>query len=228
LHPSYELLTSEVDRVLKQRNALLKSVGPSGGSRSARQLDDDARFTLDVWDTKLASAGEELASARAQLVDDLAPRVALSYGVLAGGSARPEARSTGFEYHRSWQGQLLDALKAARSDDLRRGVTTTGPHRDDMVTTIAGLPARTHASQGEQRCLALALRLAGHQLVTERVSSSPVLLLDDVFSELDPSRSEALLQSLPPGQSILTTAGHLPPGTAVEARFTVTEGKILR
>ena len=96
-----------------------------------------------------------------------------------------------------------------------------------MDTAIAGMPARTQASQGEQRCLALALRLAGHQLVTDRVANTPVLLLDDVFSELDPARSEALLQGLPPGQSILTTAGHLPPGARVEAGFKIDDGKIL-
>jgi DNA replication and repair protein RecF len=93
---------------------------------------------------------------------------------------------------------------------VRRGVTTVGPHRDELSLSVGGLPARTHASQGEQRSVALALRLAGHAVVRETTGSSPVLLLDDVFSELDPDRSEALLAHLPPGQALLTTAGPLP------------------
>jgi len=129
---------------------------------------------------------------------------------------------------------LRDALLAAREDDLRRGVTTVGPQRDDLRLDIGGLPARTHASQGEQRTLALALRLAGHRLVAAAVGSPPLLLLDDVFSELDGARAEALMANLPAlsdTQAILTTAGALPPGAlalgAVAARFRVEEGKLL-
>ena len=101
-------------------------------------------------------------------------------------------------------------LAAARSDDVRRGVSTVGPHRDDVVLTIGDGPARTQASQGEQRTLALALRLAVHHVVTAAAESPPVLLLDDVFSELDPDRSAALLANLPEGQTLLTTAATLP------------------
>jgi DNA replication and repair protein RecF len=101
-------------------------------------------------------------------------------------------------------------LAAARRDDIRRGVSTVGPHRDDLELSIGGLPARTHASQGEQRTLALALRLAAHRMVAEKAGSTPVLVLDDVLSELDPQRSTALLRHLPAGQVVLTTAGVLP------------------
>ena len=118
-------------------------------------------------------------------------------------------------YVRSWTGELLDALVAHRTDDLRRGVNTVGPHRDDLVLTLDGREARTHASQGEQRCLALALRIGVHQLVVARTGLTPTLLLDDVFSELDPARSRALVAELPPGQSILTTAAPLPAGIDV-------------
>jgi DNA replication and repair protein RecF len=106
-------------------------------------------------------------------------------------------------------------------------VTTVGPHRDELILQVGGLAGRTHASQGEQRSLALALRLAGHQLVTERIGSPPILLLDDVFSELDPARSEALLTCLPSGQAVVTTAGDLPPGAEVAARARVEDGKVL-
>jgi DNA replication and repair protein RecF len=129
----------------------------------------------------------------------------------------PPWRSTG----------LAEALVAARADDLRRGVSTVGPHRDDLDLKIAGLPARTHASQGEQRSLALAMRLAAHHIVTDITESSPVLLLDDVFSELDPDRSDALLRSLPPGQTILSTAAGLPPGIVPGAVLEVRQGAVI-
>ena len=98
---------------------------------------------------------------------------------------------------------------------MRRGLNTVGPHRDDLVIVLDGREARTHASQGEQRCLALALRLGIHELVRAGTSMAPTLLLDDVFSELDPARSRALVAELPAGQAILTTAAPLPEGIAV-------------
>src|SRR4029078_11991416 len=105
---------------------------------------------------------------------------------------------------------LAAALAASRADDVRRQLSLVGPHRDDLELSIADMAARTHASQGEQRTLALALRLAGHRLVAERIGSSPVLVLDDVLSELDPTRATALLHHLPRGQVVITTAGALP------------------
>ncbi|MDQ3385470.1 MAG: DNA replication and repair protein RecF, partial [Actinomycetota bacterium] len=124
-------------------------------------------------------------------------------------------------------GGLAAALAAARAEDLRRGVTTVGPHRDELDLAIDGLPARTHASQGEQRSLALALRLASHAVVTDVTGSSPVLLLDDVFSELDPERSDALLAHLPPGQALLTTAGPLPEGASPGLVVRVVGGRLV-
>ncbi len=106
---------------------------------------------------------------------------------------------------------LAEALASVRKDDLRRGVSTVGPHRDEIELSIGGLPGRTHASQGEQRSLALAMRLAAHAVVTKQTGSAPVLLLDDVFSELDPDRAHALLANLPAGQTVLTSASGLPP-----------------
>jgi DNA replication and repair protein RecF len=125
----------------------------------------------------------------------------------------------------AWHGRdggLTAALAAARADDLRRGASTVGPHRDDLALTIGGLPARSHASQGEQRSLAVALRLASHQVVTDTVGMAPVLLLDDIFSELDASRCDALLAALPPGQALLTSAAGLPPGARPEQVLHVT------
>jgi DNA replication and repair protein RecF len=232
LHPRHDAVISEVERVIRQRNALLKSAtsAPGGAGRAARagrDLPDDVRITLDVWDSKLAAAGEELAAARDALVGDLSPLAGQAYAHLAATAARRGRDAIGLAYRRSWPGSLAAALAEGRADDLRRGVTTVGPHRDELDLHVGGLAARTHASQGEQRTLALALRLAGHGLVTDTIGSAPILLLDDVFSELDPGRSEALLDGLPPGQAILTTAGEVPASAEVTARYRVEDGKIL-
>jgi DNA replication and repair protein RecF len=194
----------ETDRVLRQRAALLRQSGGRSGT--------EVIATLDVWDQRLADAGKVLVAARERLVADLDPLVASAYGHLAGVGDRLLMTQ---HYQRSWAGDLLDALAGSRRDDLRRGVNTVGPHRDDLVLEIDEREARTHASQGEQRCVALALRLGVHQLVRARTPLVPTLLLDDVFSELDPSRSRALVAELPTGQSILTTAAPLPEGIEV-------------
>jgi DNA replication and repair protein RecF len=187
----------EAERVIRQRTALLRQ---SGG-----RLKDDIATTLDVWDQRLASAGLALALAREVLVDRAAPLVERGYRALAG---RDETVS--LAYRRSWEGDLGDALAARRAGDVRAGVTTVGPHRDDLVVRIAGRDARLHASQGEQRSVALALRLGLHQLLTDRLGQPPILLLDDVFSELDPDRSRALVEQLPVSQALVTTAVPLP------------------
>jgi DNA replication and repair protein RecF len=194
----------EVERILRQRGALLRQ---AGGRVSA-----DVASTLDVWDQRLADAGKILVAARERLVTALDELVGPAYGRLAGLPGTILVRQ---HYVRSWTGELLDALAAHRQDDLRRGVNTVGPHRDDLMVTLEGREARTHASQGEQRCLALALRIGVHQLVVAKTPLTPILLLDDVFSELDPARSRALIAELPKGQSILTTAVPLPAGIEV-------------
>ena len=198
--PKLDVLRTDVDKVLRQRNALLRQAGG--------RLTPDVEVTLDVWDAKLAEAGEALADERSRLVARLAPVLGAAYDLLAQRSAEVT-----IVHDPRWRAEgLAAALAAARSDELRRGVSLVGPHRDEVALAIGGLPARTHASQGEQRSLALALRLAAHQVVTEAAGSAPVLLLDDVFSELDPDRSAALVANLPPGQTLLTTAAGLPEG----------------
>ena len=216
LHPRHDALRSEVERIVRQRNALLKQA--AGNPRPPA----DVMTTLDVWDQKLAQTGEALADARDDLVGALDPHIQAAYAQVAERSADVAA-----SYHRSWTGPLSGALGSSRSDDLRRGVTTVGPHHDDLLISLAALPSRTHASQGEQRSLALAMRLAGHRVVTGTIGSAPVLLLDDVFSELDPDRAEALLGSLPEGQTLLTTAGTLPARAQPARVLRVEEGKVL-
>lgn len=213
-HPRYDALRAEVDKVLKQRNALLKGAGG--------RLDESAAFTLDVWDAKLVESGGRLAEARRALLDRLVPVLARTYDAVANRPADVTA-----SYEADWAAAGLGpALARSRADDVRRGVSTVGPHRDDVELRLAGLPSRTHASQGEQRALALALRLAAHHVITEITGSAPVLLLDDVFSELDPDRSDALLANLPPGQTLLTSASGLPPHARPELVLRVRDGKI--
>jgi DNA replication and repair protein RecF len=222
LHPRHDALRRDLERILRQRTALLRQ---SGG-----RLTPDVATTLEVWDAKLAVVGEALATARAGLVARLEPALAKAYGDLAASGASVTAA-----YEAPWrEAGLAAALAAARHEELRRGVCVVGPHRDELRLTLAGMPARTHASQGEQRSLALALRLAAHRLVAETLDEVPVLLLDDVFSELDPGRSEALLHHLQlgsfghaaGGQAVLTTAGHIPPGAPAEQVVRVVDGRL--
>jgi DNA replication and repair protein RecF len=202
----------EVERILRQRAALLR--------QSNGRLGEGVATTLDVWDQRLAKSAGVLISSRERLVVDLSPLVAAAYGRLAGVGNEAAVVQ---RYQRSWSGELREALQASRTDDLRRGVNTVGPHRDDLIIDLDAREARTHASQGEQRCLALALRIGVHRLVCRRTELTPTLLLDDVFSELDPSRSRALVAELPEGQSILTTAAPLPEGIDVARILPITE-----
>ena len=216
LRPRDDALRLELERVLRQRNTLLK--------QAFGRLTEEVGLTLDVWDQKLAAVGEEIGARRAEIAEALAPLVTEAYGRLAG--VPVEVTVT----HRpSWAGaaDLATALAAARDEDLKRRVSTVGPHRDDIELRLGDLPARTQASQGEQRSLALALRLGVHRLVADRVGVPPVLLLDDVFSELDAGHSRALIELLPEGQALLTTAGDLPVGIEPERRLSLASGKIL-
>jgi DNA replication and repair protein RecF len=210
----YDAIRLELDRILRQRNTLLRQIGG--------RLDADAETTLDVWDGRLVAAGEQLGKARTALVERVAPYVTGAYTKLAGGGDitlgyAPAWRTTG----------LATALAAARDEDVRRGMSTVGPHRDELELAIDGMPARTHASQGEQRTLALALRLGVHELVAERSGSTPVLVLDDVLSELDSGRASALMQLLPAGQIVITTAGTIPTAADPDRVVRIEQGSVV-
>ncbi len=202
------------NRIIKQRNALLRR---TGGHRSTSLV-----RSLEVWDEEWANAGTKLAEYREQLVSMLEPVFCELYSLYSsvvptgkGGMSSSEGRA-GVSYRRSWKGRLVDALRESRDEDIRRGVTTCGPHRDDLVLYLDSREARLQASQGEHRTLALALRMALHQLVIDRDHRVPLLLLDDLFSELDETRARALKEAMPVGQAFLTTANGLPKGVGVD------------
>jgi len=217
LSPRYDAARTDYERVLKQRNALLR-----GGVR-----DEDARVTLDVFDDQLVTAASELVRGRLRLVDRLVPAVTRGYCALGGDESH-----IGAAYEAEWSdgGDIEPSLRAAletkRKAELDRGLTLVGPHRDEWHLTINELDARHQASQGEQRTLALALRLAGHEVVAELTGAVPVLLLDDVFSELDADRAAALVRNLPAGQTLLTTAGAVPAAVEPERRLYIRAGAV--
>jgi len=226
ISPRYDAARSDYERVLKQRNALLK-----GGARGG-----DGPSTLDVFDLQLAAAGAELVRGRRKLLTRLVPEMSRAYEQLAGADPLGSSGLVTAAYEAEWipagtddddlGAVLLGALTDRRRNELDRGVTLVGPHRDEWHLLIGGLESRTHASQGEQRSLALAMRLGGHRLTTELTGTAPVLLLDDVFSELDERRAVALVEHLDRGQTLVSTAGAVPHGIVPDTTLRVAAGMV--
>jgi DNA replication and repair protein RecF len=238
--PRFAGVRSDYDRVLKQRGALLKTAGAA--MRAGRTGDIS---TLDVWDGHLARHGGELLAGRLDLVADLAPYVASAYGGVAPGSVPAGVR------YRSSLGDalpgeygvadgeradpevldaaLLVALARTRDQEIDRGVSLVGPHRDELDLTLGDLPARGYASHGESWSLALALRLAAYELL--RVDGTePVLVLDDVFAELDRQRRAALTKVAAQAEQVLVTAAVAEdvPSELAGARYDVAGGEVRR
>lgn len=194
---------SEYERTVRQRNALLR--------REGRSADET---TLSVLDERLAALGAAVLERRRSVCSMLEPVVAGLYGEISElpGKVRWEYQAAGLG--RLEEGvtaadvgpRLATAIAEARSTDMDRRTTTIGPHRDEVVMTIGGRDARTRASQGEQRSLALGLRVAVYRVLLDRRGTPPVLLLDDVFSELDSGRGQRLVAELPAGQVFVTSA----------------------
>jgi DNA replication and repair protein RecF len=198
---------------LRQRTALLKTAA-AGRHRDDRGVLD----TLDVWDGHLAAHGAQLIAARVDLVNQLSPEVEKAYQLLAPGS-RPAAiryRSSvelvdggpvepGGDGAEFFEAALLDALARRREAELERGVCLVGPHRDDLELRLGDQVAKGFASQGESWSMALALRLAAYELLRSD-GGDPVLLLDDVFAELDNARRRALANVAASAEQVLVTA----------------------
>jgi len=203
-------IRADYDKVLRQRTALLKS---ASGARY--RGDRGALDTLDVWDGHLATHGAELMAARMNLVNELAPEVQKSYQLLA-----PASRPASIAYQASidiepdrpdvdiLREALLAKMAERRGAELERGVCLVGPHRDDLELRLGEQTAKGFASHGESWSMALALRLASYELLRAD-GSDPVLLLDDVFAELDTARREALAAAAASAEQVLVTAAVL-------------------
>ncbi len=215
--PAVAGMRADYDKVLRQRTALLKS---AAGARY--RGDRGALDTLDVWDSRLAEHGAELMAARINLVNELAPELEKAYQLLAPGS-RPASIAyrarLGVESgqdSQDWAGDdrefleaaLLSALSARRDAELERGMCLVGPHRDDLELRLGDQPAKGFASHGESWSFAVALRLAAYELLRAD-GGEPVLLLDDVFAELDAYRRRALAAVAESAEQVLVTAAVL-------------------
>lgn len=271
LIPRMAAVFSDYDRVLRQRGALLKTAGAARRSAASADL-----RTLDVWDAKLAEIGAQIIALRIELVAALRPHVATAYEQVSAGQGHAEidyksslaaaladaassaAGPAGGPEPDAAHGpgaassaaqielQLLEAMAALRSKEIERGVCLVGPHRDDLVLTLGGLPAKGYASHGESWSFALALRLASYRLLTDGPEAvdgaesfwfaesgpdtEPVLILDDVFAELDTRRRGRLAELVAgAGQVIITAAvAEDIPGLLVGTRLDVAAGQVTR
>jgi DNA replication and repair protein RecF len=248
--PRLAAVRSDYDRVLRQRNALLRSAAAAVRSRAGDLP------TLDVWDAHLGRVGGELLAARLALVEDLRPLVVRAYGDVAYEGSAADRAAAGMAYRASLGelpaaagttgtapgsassasplpdrlalGAALEAAaRARRAEELDRGVSLVGPHRDELALSVGDLPARGYASHGESWSLALALRLAAYDLLTAD-GGEPVLVLDDVFAELDTGRRSRLAVRVSGAEQVLVTAA-VPsdvPAELAGVRFEVGEGTV--
>jgi len=246
--PRFAGVRADYERIVRQRTALLKSAGIRGTGRRAAHGDAATAgmlATLDTWDEHLVRAGAELLAGRLRLVAELRPLVVKAYAQVADDNAE-----AGMRYRQSFAGSaersaepgaeppaerallaegLRGALARSRSAELERGVCLAGPHRDELELNIGELPARGYASHGESWSLALALRLASYELLRAD-GEDPVLLLDDVFAELDPGRRQRLATLAVGAEQALVTAAapNDVPGGMEGARFTIEAGVVER
>jgi DNA replication and repair protein RecF len=249
--PRYAGVRSDYERVLKQRTALLKSAGSKGHVRGPAR--EAMTATLDAWDAQLARVAAPLLAGRLGLVAALRPHVEAAYEAVSGGQPGDASgmnyRSSALESNSSpdipvpakgpletaeLETALLKALAGVRANELERGVCLVGPHRDELELSIGGLPARGYASHGESWSLALALRLAGFALLRDG-REDPVLILDDVFAELDAGRRDRLAALVAGAEQVLITAAvpedvptRLVSGDLAGARYSVRAGAVTR
>lgn len=242
--PRYAGVRADYDRVLKQRNALLKTsaFARRASARTGSEAAGDLR-TLDVWDGHLATLGAEVLAGRVEALAALTPYVEKAYDAVSDGKGRariayrsslapddaPRAPAELVADREVIAAQLLNALAQVRKQEVERGTTLVGPHRDDLVLQLGDLPAKGYASHGESWSFALALRLASYDLLNAD-GGEPVLILDDVFAELDTQRRERLAELVSPASQVLVTAAvaHDVPEALQGARFDVAGGEVRR
>ncbi len=261
--PRWAGVRSEYDKVLKQRNALLKSAAPvlrrgvrrphrPSTSLSTGTVDKDvdatdrAVHTLDVWNSHLAMVGAQLLYARLRLMRDLTPYLTRAYDEVSAAqsdahisyksSLREETSlaiaAGAVPEMQELHDELLASLAEVRVNEIERGISLVGPHRDDVVLTLGELPAKGYASHGESWSFALGLRLAAYQLLRHDLGEDPVLILDDVFAELDSGRRERLATLIADCEQVLITAafpGDVPTVLSdYGTTYRVTLGKVVR
>ena len=213
IEPGYARALAGLRRVLEQRNSQLKRIAAG----------EEGADVLAAWNQELVAYGTEIANARAKAVNELRPYAARSHAEIADGERQEIAYLGPPE-------DMEAAVQKSLTEDLRRGSTTVGPHHDDLAISLGGRDARSYASQGQQRTAVVSLKLAEAELVARRTGERPLLLLDDVLSELDGERRGALLRKVAgEGQVIITSAeaGPFPPDLMTRARvWTVTAGEI--
>src|SRR6185503_4458855 len=219
-YPRYASVRADYDRVLRQRTALLKTARAGGDLR-----------TLDVWDGHLATHGAALLAGRLELVAAIAPPAVEAFAEVA-----PSSPPIGLHYRCSvdtdagpLEAALLEALARVRRQEVERGVCLVGPHRDDLELRLGDGPAKGYASHGESWALALALRLASYRLLRDD-DVEPVLILDDVFAELDARRRRALAEVARRAEQVLVTAAvdEDVPEALDGVRYTVGDGRVVR
>jgi DNA replication and repair protein RecF len=228
--PRFAAVRADYDRVLKQRNALLRT------AYLARKTGAGERdlSTLAVWDTHLAAYGSELVAARLELCAALAPYVSKAYEAVSAGKSVATLTYTSGLFSTApdpaaLPEMIMSALLAARKTEIDRGVTTVGPHRDDVTLHLGDLPAKGYASHGESWSFALALRLAAYELLRAD-GVEPVLALDDVFAELDVGRRDRLAELVGGASQLIVTCAVVAdiPEALQGVRFEVTEGGVTR
>jgi DNA replication and repair protein RecF len=231
---------ADYERVLRQRNSLLKT---AGHARRGGGGQESALSTLEVWNSHLARVGAEILAERLALVEDLRPYLGNAYATVARGASQADAAmdykpsfETGAERERAALTEgLLVALAERRQDELDRGISLVGPHRDDLVLSLgpvgdgARLPVRGYASHGESWLVALALRLAAYDLLRAD-GDDPILILDDVFAELDAERRGQLADLVAGAEQVLVTAAvdDDVPEKLAGVRFRVAGGEVTR
>lgn len=229
--PRFAGTRADYDRVLKQRNSLLKTARTHRRSREGTE--DHTLSTLAVWDARLAELGAEIMRRRIQLVEDLTPLVGKAYEAVARGASRDDAvlvykpSLTVPEDGTALEEAILAELEKRRREEFDRALTLVGPHRDDIVLSLGDLPVKGYASHGESWSFALALRLASYDLLRAG-GDDPVLILDDVFAELDTGRRAQLADLVADAEQVLITAA-VPediPRQLRGRRFTVADGEV--
>ncbi|MCW2753843.1 MAG: replication and repair protein RecF [Marmoricola sp.] len=232
ISPRFAGTRADYERVLRQRNSLLKTART--GRRTGGEQDDTTMSTLAVWDSRLSELGADIMRRRIQLIEDLTPLVGKAYEAVARGATRDDAVLTykpSFELAgpEDLETQIIGELERRRREEFDRGLTLVGPHRDDLLLGLGDLPVKGYASHGESWSFALALRLASYDLLRAG-GDDPVLILDDVFAELDTGRRAQLADLVADAEQVLITAAVLQdiPEQLRGQRFTVADGRVTR